>query len=188
MSFSKLIIAAAVMAACSSAHAYDFFDNTFLVEVKQGSLLSDKASNLGDGGYDSSGGNKIAFKDWYSTKWTDASITFVTRVNNSTGILWGFSTGEHGKKYDISPSFKLGAIHISQLTKSSTLTIRGSYIFGGNLKEKSCTADYGDVGGVQQVNCRLAASELAPADTLQYMINERPRDYRVLSVQYSLTF
>jgi hypothetical protein len=188
MSPRKTVVAIALTALCSSASAFDFFDDTFLIEVKQGSLLSDKASHLGDGGFETSEGEKITFREWYSTKRTDASITFVTKVDNSLGILWGFSTGEHGKKYNISPSVKLGAIYIHQLTKSSTLTVKGSYIFGGKLKEKPCTADYGEIGGIQQVNCRMAASELPPEETLQYLSNERPRDYRVVMVQYSFTF
>ncbi len=31
-------------------------------------------------------------------------------------------------------------------------------------------ADYGDIGGVQRVNCRLAATELEPKETLKYLL------------------
>ena len=45
---------------------------------------------------------------------------------------------------------------------------------GGRFKEHSCTADYADLGGLEQVNCRLAATELAPEETLKYLVNDLP--------------
>ena len=40
---------------------------------------------------------------------------------------------------------------------------------------RPCTADYGAIGGVQAVNCRLAASQLDPAETLRHLEQERDR-------------
>jgi hypothetical protein len=77
---------------------------------------------------------------------------------------------------------------IHHFSKSSTLTLNGYYTFGGKLKEKSCTADYGEIGGVQEVNCRLAATELPPAETLKYLLNERPLNYKIVNVQFRFEF
>lgn len=188
----KKLVIGTLLAASTVAYANDFTDATYLVELTQGSILSEKAYSLRQGGYESATGDNITFDKWYKSKWIDTRVTFMTQVfgepKQSLGILWGFSTGEKALKYTIAPSIKLGAVYAFNPTKNSSLNIKGSYIFGGKLKEKSCTADYGDIGGVQEVNCRLAASTLAPADTLQYMLNERPRDYKTIAVQYTWNF
>jgi hypothetical protein len=61
-------------------------------------------------------------------------------------------------------------------------------LVAGGLKEKSCTADYGDIGGVQAVNCRLAASTLEPSSTLQYLANIRAQDRNWLSIRFNMNF
>lgn len=61
-------------------------------------------------------------------------------------------------------------------------------MFGGRLKEKTCSADYGEIGGVQTVNCRLAASTLQPAETLQYLMNEKPKQDMLISVKWTYRF
>lgn len=180
---------ALLLLALAATPAHAFLEDTYLIELSQGGLLTDKASQLRDNaGYESQSGDKITFDKWYSHKWTDARIAFLTKLDNSFGIIWGFSTGEKGQKYAIAPSAKVGFIYLEQLTKNSSLSIKATYTIGGKLKEKACTADYGDVGGVQQVNCRLAASMLAPADTLPYLLNEHPRDYKTVMIQYNWQF
>jgi hypothetical protein len=57
---------------------------------------------------------------------------------------------------------------------------------GGNLTEKSCQADYG-VLGTYGVNCRLAASEMAPEETLKYLVNAKP-ERQHLWLNYRVTF
>jgi len=187
--FKKLVIGALfATSTIASASVSDFFDNTYLLDLKQGSLLSERAYGLRQGGYETSTGEQVTFTKWYKTKWVDTHVMYMTKVHSNFAVLWGFSTGEKAEKYEIKPSYKLGAVYLHNVTKTSTLTFRGTYTFGGELKEKSCTADYGDIGGVQQVNCRLAATELAPADTLKYMLNERPRDWKTMSVTYTWNF
>ena len=184
----KGLIGGMLFAAATVASANDFFDNTFLIELKQGSNLSEKAFSLGASSYESAYGARISMDKWYSTKMRDMHIMFLTKVNNNLGILWGFSTGEKAEKYVIDPSYKLGAVYIQPVTKSSTLSIKGTYTFAGRLREKTCTADYGDIGGVQEVNCRLAATEMQPSETLKYLVDERPLDYKQITVQYSWNF
>lgn len=188
MSLRHTIVSVAIATACTSALAFDFFDNTFLVELKQGGVLTDKASAMGDTRYESQTGSLITLNHLYRSSWTDMHATFMTQLSPQFGIVWGVSTGERAKKYEIAPSFKLGAVFMQPVTKNSSLTFRGSYIFGGASKEKACTADYGDVGGIQAVNCRLAATPMEPSATLQYMVNERPRDWRMITVQFNMSF
>ena len=88
----------------------------------------------------------------------------------------------------VEPSIKLGLVAQYEFDNKSFITIRGTTIIGGRLKESSCTADYGDIGGVQQVNCRLAATTLQPSQTLQYLHNEKPYNYNTLLVQYTKRF
>lgn len=184
----KGLIGGALLVAATAASANDFFDNTYLLELKQGGYLSDKAYGMRSGGYESAFGTPITFDKWYSTKLSDMHIAFLTKIDPKLGIIWGFSTGEKAQKYEITPSFKLGAVFIQPVTKTSQLAIRAHYTWGGNLKEKTCTADYGDIGGVQEVNCRLAATEMQPSETLKYLVNERPRDYKQVYIQYSWNF
>ncbi|MDP1686404.1 hypothetical protein [Hydrogenophaga sp.] len=162
--------------------------STSLIEIRQGSDLSRQVSNLKGQGYESAGGERVEFSSWYSSNWTDMRATFMTQLSADTGFIWGLGTGEHGPKYNIAPSLKLGFIHRATLSRRTVLTLRATTTLGGRLREKSCTADYGDIGGVQSVNCRLAASTLEPAETLRYLFNETPRDRHQLSVSLSHAF
>lgn len=185
----KGLVFGALIALCNVASAFDFVDNTYLVEIKQGGMLSDHAYSLRGLGFESATGDRVSFDKWYKPKGhVDSHFMFMTKASDNLGVMWGFSTGEKGEKYTIDPSVKIGAVYLAQLTKTSTLTLRGAYTFGGKFREKSCTADYGDVGGVQQVNCRLAATPMQPSETLNYMLNERPRDYKTISIQYTWNF
>lgn len=162
--------------------------STSLIEVRQGTDLSSRMRGLRGQGFESAGGERVDFSAWYSTRWTDMRVTWLTQLSASTGLIWGVGTGERGVKYRIAPSFKLGLIHQARLGRRTTFTLRATTTLGGRLREKSCTADYGDIGGVQAVNCRLAASELAPAETLRHLFNDTARDQRQVSVQFSHAF
>ena len=162
--------------------------STSLIELRQGSELSRQVRSLQGQGYESSGGERVVFSYWYSSNWTDMRATWMTQLSASTGFIWGLGTGEHGPKYHIAPSLKLGFIHRETLAHHTVLTLRATTTLGGRLREKSCTADYGDIGGVQTVNCRLAASNLEPAETLRYLFNESPRDRHQFSVWLSHAF
>lgn len=148
--------------------------STHLIELRQGSELSSKVGDLAGGGYELSDGRYQSFRGWYSSVWKDARVTWLTQVNNNFGIIWGFSTGERGKKYTIHPSLKLGFIAQAQAARNVTIALKATTILGGALREKSCTADYGEIGGVQEVNCRFAATLLQPSETLAYLANEKP--------------
>jgi hypothetical protein len=170
------------------AFAEDLFSNTYLVEIKQGSELSDTVNFYASGGVESANGSFISYSPWYTNTWTDARVTFMTQFAPSFGIIWGFSTGEHGAKYRIDPSLKLGVAYFTEINKRSSLSLRFTTIIGGDLTESACVGDYGDVGGVVPVNCRLAATPMNPQDTLQYLFNAHPYNQTVLKVEYKYFF
>ncbi|WP_101048120.1 hypothetical protein [Macromonas nakdongensis] len=161
-----------------------FLESTHLIDIQQGSALSRTVRGLGSGGFELAGGSAVGFQDWYRTRWTDLSLTWMTQVTENFGFIFGASTGERGPKYTIRPGLKLGMVVQTRVARDAVLSLRVTTVLGGRLKEKSCTADYGDIGGVQAVNCRLAASTLAPADTLQYLLNQKPGNQVSLSLTW----
>jgi hypothetical protein len=158
--------------------------STYLIEIAQDSRLSLMVRGLRNGGFETSGGSWVTFENWYSTNWHDTRLSWITQVNRNFGVIWGLSTGERAEKYTIEPGFRLGFLFQSQPSKQSLLTFSGSTMLGGRLKEKTCTANYGQIGGVQTVNCRLAASELAPSETLNYLFSEKPESSVHLRFKY----
>jgi hypothetical protein len=162
--------------------------STSLIEVRQGTDLSSRVRGLKGQGFESSGGDPVDFSAWYSTHWTDLRVAWLTQLTSDTGLIWGMGTGERGAKYRITPSLKLGLIHQARLGRRTTFTLRATTTLGGRLREKACTADYGDIGGVQLVNCRLAASDMEPAETLRYLFNDTARDQRQVSIVFSHAF
>jgi hypothetical protein len=176
----------------SATHAdvlsVDFFRATHLTGASQGSSLSDLAKTLGNGGFETSAGSKVRLDKWYAAEWVDIRIDFMTQISPRFGVLWGISTGERGEKYTIDPSFKLGFLAVYPMSKASKLSFSVTTILGGRFQERSCTADYGDIGGVQAVNCRMAATELEPVQTLDYLVNQDPSNKNQLSLQYTINF
>jgi hypothetical protein len=165
-----------------------WWGTTHLIDIRQGSSLSKTARDLRDGGYELANGDTVDFRQWYSARWTDVGVTWMTQVTPQWGLIWGFSTGERGAKYTIDPSLKLGFLFQQPTGRNAWLSVRYTTAFGGRLRERSCTADYGAIGGVQAVNCRLAASTLAPADTLHYLVNKPSADLNQLSVSFTWRF
>jgi len=161
---------------------------THLIGVQYGSALSREVSGFRGQSYELSGGELIRFDRWYRTHWQDLQLNWLTEVNPQLGFIWGFGTGERGPKYRIQPSMQLGFLFQQPLSKQSAWSARFTTRLGGALKEKTCLADYGDIGGVQTVNCRLAATELPPEETLKYLLNESPRDRMVFAVRYVKQF
>lgn len=184
----KLALALASIAALAPAHAFDLWRDTNLVGIKQGSELSRSVVSVKAKSFETAQGQKVYFDNWYSSNWTDANVDFMTRVSPSLGVLWGFSTGERGVKYKIDPSFKLGFVHVLDVQHNVKITTRLYQRFGGSLTEKTCIADYGDIGGVQEVNCRLAASNLPPKETLKYLLTSRPKDSSMINITLNITF
>lgn len=160
--------------------------NIHIIEMQQGSALSVRASSLASGGYELADGRYQAFRGWYSSSWPDMHITWLGQVTKDFGLIFGVSTGERGKKYTIDPSVKLGFIAQAMNGRNTTITLQATTILGGMLREKTCTADYGEIGGTQEVNCRLAATTMQPADTLTYLVKEKPanRVHITLSVNW----
>jgi hypothetical protein len=168
----------------SPASAQDF--TTSLVAIHQGSALSDQASSLRAGGYELQDGTWVSFDKWYRTSWIDLHVDLLTQITEDNGILWGFGTGERGDKYRIAPSFKLGFMTQMHPNPASTLSLSLTTTFGGDLTERTCNANYGDLG-TYTVNCRLAASETPPEETLKYLVNAKPERLH-LWLSYRVTF
>ncbi len=171
----------------ASATAQTFIENTNLVGVQSGVGLSNTVRGLSHGGFELSDGTDVHFRDWYTTQRQDVHVTWMTQVHDNVGIYWGFSTGERGEKYTIDPSLKLGFVWRRELGERSHLSFSATHTLGGNLSESSCTADYGAIGGIQTVNCRLAATALPPSETLQYLLDEAPNRTQVI-LRYGLNF
>lgn len=168
--------------------AQSFWDRTSLIDIHAGSILDQDIRRLATGGYELADGTPITFTRWYSSNWRDLSVTWMTELNRNFGVYWGVRTGERGQKYAIRPAIKLGFILLGHPSPRSTLSFSGTTVIGGWLKEGTCRADYGAIGGVQTVNCRLAASVLPPAETLQYLVDLPPPDRLMLSVRYVFRF
>ncbi|WP_245525028.1 hypothetical protein [Mesorhizobium sp. M8A.F.Ca.ET.165.01.1.1] len=131
-------------------------------------------------------GSRVSFNQWYQTNWVDTHVDLMTQITQDTGILWGFGTGEQGEKYRIAPSLKLGFLTQLHPSANSILSLSFTTTFGGKLSEKPCQADYGDLGTFS-VNCRLAAGEMAPEETLKYLANAKPESQH-LWLNYRVTF
>jgi len=155
---------------------------TSLVDIRQGSELSTLAQSLGEGGYELQDGTWVSFDEWYRTDWPEVHVELLTQYSEDSGITWGFSTGERGEKYELLPSLKLGVITQTHPKPTSTLALSLATTLLGNLEELPCEADYGELGSFS-VNCRLAASELAPEDTLRYLVKAQPAQFK-LSMSY----
>ncbi len=168
--------------------AQSFLESTHLLDVRQGSARSSAIRSASFGGYELTDGTPVSFRGWYRSGWTDMHVDFFTQIAERTGIIWGFSTGETGEKYRITPGVKLGFIHELLATRASTLSITTTVQLGSDLRERSRVANYGAIGGVQEVNCRLAASELPPAETLKYRLRMRGIEDSRIQLAYQLRF
>jgi len=171
---------AALVAIAMPLPALAFEKLTTVLDVTQGSELSETARNLENGGYELAYADWQSFYSWYHVNWVDTRVDMLTQYTPDFGVLWGVSTGEYGQKFEIAPSIKVGVIQQLHLTPDSTLSLSASTIIGGQLWEHPCTADYGDIGGIQQVNCRLAASSISPQDTLAYLLRVNPETFRLV--------
>lgn len=161
---------------------------THLLGLESGGPLSSLVAQARSQSYETSSGAPVDMDRWYHTGWRDMRMTWLTQLSASSGLIWGMGTGERGPKYSIAPSLKLGYLQRWQWAHESHLSFRASVVLGGRLREKACQADYGDVGGMQQVNCRLAAGTLEPSSTLKYLWNEAPRDRLEIQLMYRHTF
>lgn len=185
-----LVAGSAFLALChpQALAAQDFWERTHLVDMHSGSEFEGSIRRLGTGGYELSDGTPVDFRDWYHSNWTDLHAMWITQVTDNFGFYWGLSTGERAEKYEIDPSLKFGFITLFPINDASVISLSATTVFGGMLREKPCTADYGQIGGVQRVNCRLAASTLPPAETLGFMMKAKPADRLSISLRYMFRF
>lgn len=147
------------------------------VGIAQGGDLSSFVAPWRQESYELQTGEVVDWYRWYKTSWVDLKLTWFSPVTPQWGVLWGVSTGERGPKYRIAPSLLLGAVWVEPISSRERWVFRWSQRLGGGLTEHACQADYGPIGGgVQEVNCRLAASELPPADTLVYLYRRKPSE------------
>lgn len=161
---------------------------TWLIGVSLGSDLSAIPNATRSDGYELSGGEPVRFDGWYRARTPDLRFDFLTELTPDLGLIWGVGTGERGEKYRIDPSIRIGLLHTTEVGRYGLLSLRVSTRIGGRLREGACMADYGEIGGVQRVNCRLAATPLAPEETLGYLWNKRPGDRLEASVQLTFRF
>lgn len=171
----------------SSASAQDFWDDTHLLDFRIEWSRWETARSLGDGGYELSNGDWVSFEDWYDVKRPPLTVQFLTSLRPDLGLIWGITTGSRAEKIALYPGVQLGLIHQRRLGPGY-LTLSASTLIGGSMREKTCTADYGDIGGIQQVNCRLAADILAPEDTLDYLVNVKGIEESRISLVYEMRF
>lgn len=180
--------ALALFGTAEKAAAHDFAASTHLLDVRQGSTRSDVVKTVSRGSYELADGTPVDFSDWYSSVWIDLEVDFLTELSSELGLIWGISTGERGEKYRISPGLKIGFVYSLAPTPNSTLSLNASTRLGSSLREKHCMADYGEIGGIQPVNCRLAASALEPAETLKHDLRLNGFGDTTIAMTYELRF
>jgi hypothetical protein len=180
--------ALAVAFFASAAAAQGFFESTYLLDIRQGTVRSAAVRAASRGGFELSDGSVVSFRDWYSSQWIDLQVDFLTRLSDDFGFIWGLTTGESGEKYHITPGFRIGFAYSASISETSNLSLSVSTTLGSILTERACTADYGDIGGVRRVNCRLAASALPPEETLRYRMRMNGLDDTRVAVQYEFRF
>ena len=178
-------------ASIANAQVYTLLDNsfeqsTYLVEIKQDSTLNQKARSIRNVAYETADGSQVDLYKWYMPSMPEAHLTWLTQVTRNFGVLWGFGTGEYANKYTIEPSLKIGFVYQRQINKNHSISFMADTYLGGNLKEHTCMADYGEIGGIREVNCRLAASLLTPEETLSYL--EQGKQDGSIRFSYKFTF
>lgn len=165
-----------------------FMASTYLIGLSFEGLNSSRVRQAARDGFELSNGAQVDLAGWYSPRFPNVSATFATQVSPRLSLLWGASLGERGAKYTLGPSGMIGITVRQPLGRRSWLNLEVYGHFGGALRESSCTGDYGAIGGVQRVNCRMAASILPPAQTLDYLWNEPPVSFGQLKLSYEFRF
>lgn len=170
------------------ASGQDLLQRTFLVEVTAGSGRSAIARGFSFGGYELDEGNPVNLADWYTPRFPDVNFIFLTELSPTTGLTWGISLGERGEKYSIDPGVWLGLVHRIDLGLKSSLTISAMTMLWGDFREKSCFGFYRAINDEEEVNCRLAASTLPPADTLKFLVSEPGYRETRVTLRYEIQF
>lgn len=163
---------------------------TELVDIGLNAGFTRQLQPIREGGYEAAQGEWISFQRWYAPSWRDTRVTWMTPLSPRLGLLWGLSTGERAAKYTVSPGLRLGAVYQADVSRQVSFSFKAMHVLGGRLKERTCQANYGalTVNADVEVNCRLAASTLAPSDTLNLMLNSRPDNAIELRLQLTYRF
>lgn len=138
--------------------------------------------------FELSGGDAVDLSRWYGPRFPNFTVSFESALNENVSLIWGGSLGEAGEKYRLGPSATLGLALRQQVGRRGTLQLKLVMQHGGALRERSCIGDFGAIGGLQEVNCRLAASTLAPAETLQYLWNDPNQTVAWVELSYVIRF
>ena len=184
---APICLVLSISAACPAA-AQGLWEDTFFLDAYTGSERSRAAEGLRRGGYELSGGERVDFRDWYTPAFSDTTLLLLTQVTPDFGIIWGASTGESAEKYRIDPAVHLGFVFRYVPFDNAEIAMKATYPFFGRLRERSCEADYPNLGGVYTVNCRLAAGVLPPEETLQYLVDMRGEADAKVSISFTLRF
>lgn len=185
---SVVLIVISSLIPFGSAQAQDFWEATTIYDVNAYSLRSSMASSLAEGGYELSDGRWQSFRGWYRPRISEVNILLLTAVDQNVGLIWGVSTGGSGEKYRLQPGVWVGIVSLWQISEQASLTVSAKTLLGGRLSEEACVADYGDIGGIQRVNCRLAASILEPSETLNYLVNDAGAVESTFGVEFVYRF
>jgi hypothetical protein len=185
---SAILMAISSLGPFGYAQAQDFWEETTLYDVNAHSVRSGKSRSLAVGGYELSNGEWQSFRGWYLPRISEVNILLLTEIKQNVGLIWGVSTGGYGEKYSIQPGVWVGVVSLWQISEQASLTVSAKTLLGGRLSEEACIADYGDVGGIQKVNCRLAASILEPNETLDYLVNDIGMVEAAVGVEFTYRF
>ena len=101
-----------------------FLESTYLIEAVQGTEMSRRINDIRYQSYENAYGQKISMYKFYKTNWTDARFNWLTQIDKDYGIIWGFSTGERGRKYNINPSVTIGFLRQFEIDSRTTFSIR----------------------------------------------------------------
>lgn len=180
-------VLAAVLCLLPLAIKAEIADHTYILDLDDSSPHGSTIQTARRGGYELSGGQPIALRDWYRPDMPEMTLRMLTEVSEGFGITWGLSTGEAGQKYSIEPALHLGFILQEEVGQNATLTLSASTLIGGDLSERPCDADYGEFGSMK-VNCRLAATTMAPEETLNYLLDADGGRASWVSLQFEYRF
>jgi hypothetical protein len=139
-------------------------------------------------GFELSNGTPAQVAQWYTPYFPNLTAVFATDIRQGLALIWGASLGERGAKYSLGPSGVVGIALQQPMGPRSGVRLQLYGQFGGALNESHCLGDYGELGGMQHVNCRMAASILPPAQTLAYLWNLPPSLQATLKLTYEMRF
>lgn len=164
------------------------YPSTTLLEIRREQAPSRALEIVKFGGYELANGSYRPFADWYAGRLITTRADFVTQLAPHIGVLWGVSTGESAQKYQLQPAARIGLVAVAALSSRARVSLSARTTLAGRLLERPCAADYGAIGGVQQVNCRLAATELPPQETLKYLWNFPRPDHTHITLRLTASF